>query len=128
LREAQLQREEALQRLREESSQSTESHAPRHEEPRQEEPRHIPAEEPRHAEPRHEQAHHEERPAPPPARAVDPREELADAGLVMIETDRSKAPAAAPVAEEPQPLGRPRRERPQSGPQDDSLEQVETRK
>jgi ribonuclease E len=56
----------------------------------------------------------------------DPKELLQDAGLVMIETDRSKAPPP-PVVEEPQHLGRPRRERPRpEGAQDDALVQVET--
>jgi len=56
---------------------------------------------------------------------VDPKEALESSGLVMIETDRSKAPAA-PVAEEPQHLGRPRRERPKTQADDAPLEQVET--
>jgi len=58
---------------------------------------------------------------------VDPKELLGDSGLVMVETDRSKAPAQ-PQAEEFQQLGRPRRERPKAAPQDEPLEQVETRK
>jgi hypothetical protein len=58
---------------------------------------------------------------------VDPKALLESAGLVMIETDRSKAPAQ-PAAEEPQHLGRPRRERPKPAPQDEELQQVETRK
>jgi hypothetical protein len=46
----------------------------------------------------------------------------------MIETDRAKASPQAP-AEEPQQLGRPRRERPLAAPQEEPpLEQVETRK
>lgn len=57
---------------------------------------------------------------------VDSRELLETAGLVMIETDRSKAPAQ-PAAEEPQqPLGRPRRERPKAVVQEEELQQVET--
>lgn len=60
---------------------------------------------------------------------VDPKELLESAGLVMIETDRAKAGQAhAPVAEEPQPLGRPRRERPKPSSQDTELVQIETRK
>ena len=43
----------------------------------------------------------------------------------MIETDRSKA-NTQPPAEEPQQLGRPRRERPKPTPQDDELVQIET--
>jgi len=58
---------------------------------------------------------------------VDPKELLGDSGLVMVETDRSKA-AVQPPAEEPQQLGRPRRERPKAEAQDETLEQVETRK
>jgi hypothetical protein len=58
---------------------------------------------------------------------IDSKALLESAGLVMIETDRSKAPAQ-PQAEEPQQLGRPRRERPKPAPQDEQLEQVETRK
>lgn len=60
---------------------------------------------------------------------VDPKEMLESAGLVMIETDRSKAAQVqAPVAEETQPVGRPRRERPKPSAQDAELMQVETRK
>jgi hypothetical protein len=57
---------------------------------------------------------------------VDSRELLETAGLVMIETDRSKAPPQ-PALEEPQPpLGRPRRERPKAAVQEEELQQVET--
>ena len=67
-----------------------------------------------------------EQPRPVEAPRIDPKEVLEESGLVMIETDRSKAPAA-PVAEEPQHLGRPRRERPRPAtPQDEELVQVET--
>lgn len=77
-------------------------------------------------------------PAPAPApRAQEPAAEqpkvdskalLESAGLVMIETDRSKAPPPPP-AEEPQHLGRPRRERqkPPSAPEDE-LVQIETKR
>jgi hypothetical protein len=58
---------------------------------------------------------------------VDSRALLESSGLVMIETDRSKAQVAAP-AEEPQHLGRPRRERPKQATQEEELKQVETRK
>jgi len=58
---------------------------------------------------------------------IDPKALLESAGLVMIETDRSKAPAPAPV-EQPQHLGRPRRERPKPPTQDDDLQQVETKR
>ena len=58
---------------------------------------------------------------------VDPKVLLESAGLVMIETDRSKAPPIAPAEEQPQHLGRPRRERPrQSVPQEEELVQIET--
>jgi hypothetical protein len=46
----------------------------------------------------------------------------------MVETDRAKAPPVAPAAEEPQNLGRPRRERPKPQAQDDELKQVETKR
>ena len=58
---------------------------------------------------------------------IDPKALLESAGLVMIETDRSKAPAPAPVEEPQQHLGRPRRERPKPPTQDDDLQQVETK-
>jgi len=58
---------------------------------------------------------------------IDSKALLESSGLVMIETDHSKAQFSAP-AEEPQPLGRPRRERPKAGPQEEELQQVETRK
>lgn len=90
---------------------------PKHEEPRYEEPR---REEPRTA-----------APAPAPQReepGVDSKALLESSGLVMVETDRSKATQIAPQEEEPQRLGRPRRERPKPLPQDEELQQVETRK
>jgi hypothetical protein len=60
---------------------------------------------------------------------LDPKKILDDAGLVMIETDRAKAPPAAYVAEEPAQLGRPRRERQRPAqPQEDDLQQVETKR
>lgn len=69
---------------------------------------------------------------PPPPRVeeprIDPKELLESAGLVMIETDRSKAIVQPAAAEAPQPVGRPRRERPKPQPQDDPLVQIETRK
>jgi hypothetical protein len=111
---------------------------PRHEEPRHEQPRH---EEPRHEEPRHEEPRHEE-PRHQETRREEPRHEeprheepkieakklLDDAGLVMIETDRARAPAQPAATEEPMQLGRPRRERPRPPAQDDDLQQVETGK
>jgi hypothetical protein len=71
-------------------------------------------------------------PAPSPAASVeapriDPKEYLESAGLVMIETDRAKAPDQPQAEEQPAHLGRPRRERPQQQ-QDDELVQIETRK
>jgi hypothetical protein len=53
---------------------------------------------------------------------------LESAGLVMIETDRSKAPAVSVPVEEPLHLGRPRRERPKPQAPDDELQQVETKR
>jgi hypothetical protein len=64
---------------------------------------------------------------PPPAPKIDSKALLESDGLVMIETDRSKAPVAA-VEEAPQQLGRPRRDRPKLAPQEEELQQVETRK
>ncbi len=63
-----------------------------------------------------------------PAPAVVPQDYLAESGLVMVETDRSKAPQAAPVEPEPVSLGRPRRE-PSSAPAEPEAElvQIETR-
>jgi ribonuclease E len=84
-----------------------------HEEPRREEPRY---EEPRREEPRREEPR------------VDAKQLLNEQGLVMIETDRTRAPAQPQASEEAQPLGRPRRERPKPASQEDELVQVETRK
>jgi len=128
-REAQLQREEALRLVREESAQA-ESTTPGHVEAP------APAPMPRHEEPRVEAAapveapreRVEERPAPPPAPKVDAREELASSGLMMVETDRSRAPAPPAAEDEAQHLGRPRRDRPKPAAEDAPLEQVETRK
>jgi len=77
----------------------------------------------RHEEPvvRHEEPVRREEPR------IDSKALLESSGLVMIETDRSRAPVAAPT-EEPQQLGRPRRERPKNAPQEEELQQVETRK
>jgi hypothetical protein len=58
---------------------------------------------------------------------IDSRALLESDGLVMIETDRAKAPAQ-PQAEEPQHLGRPRRERVKAAPQEEELQQVETKR
>jgi hypothetical protein len=74
-----------------------------------------------------------EPPAPPPAPKVeepriDAKQLLNDSGLVMVETDRSRVQVQPPAVEEAQPMGRPRRERPKSPPQEDELVQIETRK
>src|SRR6266850_6007529 len=97
-----------------------------------EEPRY---EEPRREEPQREQAMPvEPKPAPSPAPRVetpriDPKEYLESAGLVMIETDRAKAPVQPQAEEQPEHLGRPRREHPKpQQKQDDELVQIETRK
>ena len=58
---------------------------------------------------------------------VDAKALLESDGLVMIETDRAKAPAA-PIEDATQNLGRPRRERPKPQQEDEELQQVETRK
>ena len=58
---------------------------------------------------------------------IDSKALLDSSGLVMIETDHSKTQFGVP-AEEPQQLGRPRRERPKPAPQEEELQQVETRK
>jgi len=97
-------------------AEQTRQEEPHHEQPRYEPPAPPPVEEPRVEQPRPEQPR------------VDPKELLKDAGLVMIETDRTKVQVQAPVSEEPQHLGRPRRERSKPLPQDDELQQVETRK
>ena len=55
---------------------------------------------------------------------VDPATLLSGAGLVMIETDRSKA-RSIPLEETPPKLGRPRRERARVAPE--ALQQVETK-
>jgi hypothetical protein len=115
---------------------------------RQEQPRHeaIREEQRREAQRledliRAEEAKQEQQPLPLPVeelvRREDPvrREEpkidskalLESSGLVMIETDRSKAQFSLP-SEEPQQLGRPRRERPKPLSQEEELQQVETRK
>ena len=59
---------------------------------------------------------------------IDPKEYLESAGLVMIETDRAKEPAQPQAEEQPEHLGRARRERPKPQQQDDELVQIETRK
>ena len=68
-----------------------------------------------------------EAPAPRQEPKVDSRQLLESDGLVMIETDRSKA-VVAPTEEAPQHIGRPRRERPKPQAQDEELKQVETKR
>ena len=59
---------------------------------------------------------------------IDAKQLLNESGLVMVETDRAKVQVQPQVVEEaPQPVGRPRRERPKPPPQEDQLVQVETR-
>lgn len=92
-----------------------EERAPQTEEPPRQVQEYRPEPEPQREPPRPEQPR------------VDPRELLESAGLVMIETDRAKAPPAPPQPDEPQHLGRPRRERPKAAaPQDEELVQIET--
>jgi hypothetical protein len=117
--EAQLredQRREALRREQEAAHLETQ-----HEQPRQES--YAAVEAPPPPAPRVEQRVEEPRVEVP---RVDPKVLLESAGLVMIETDRSKAPPIAPAGEEPQHLGRPRRERARSEPQEEELVQIET--
>jgi hypothetical protein len=133
-REEQLQREEGL-RLAAAQHQEEAPHqeTPHREAPRQEAARHEEATLPPTLAVRAAALHVEEAPRSveatvPPVRAprVDPQEVLRDAGLVMIETDRAKAPEQ-PKTEEPQQLGRPRRERTNTPAPDDDLKQVETK-
>lgn len=71
----------------------------------------------------------EPRSEPRPEPRIEPKKLLEEAGLVMIETDRTKAaPVAVPQVDEPARLGRPRRERPRSTPEEDALQQVETKR
>jgi len=94
-----------------------------------------PAPEPRQPEPMHAEPVSAEPVRPSPVRhepqqqpKIDPKVLLESAGLVMIETDRSKAPAGCVPAEEPLHLGRPRRERSKAQAQEDELQQVETKR
>jgi len=60
---------------------------------------------------------------------VEPKAELEQSGLVMIETDPSKARTVRAEAEPQQPLGRPRREHnPEPADAEAELVQIETRK
>ncbi len=72
-------------------------------------------------------------PLPPVMPAFEPESpptaELHQSGLVMIETDRSKARSLPAEPEQPQPLGRTRREpKPRPVETEPELEQIETRK
>ncbi|HEV3009560.1 MAG TPA: ribonuclease E/G, partial [Burkholderiales bacterium] len=116
------QRREALARSKEHEPSGEETLPPPVAAPRVEEPA-----------PRVEESVHVEQPVhrEQPVRVepkIDSKVLLESAGLMMIETDRNRVPASAPTEEPPQNLGRPRRERPKAQPQDDTLEQVETRK
>jgi hypothetical protein len=82
--------------------------------------------EPRHEEPRHEEPRREEPRREEPK--IEAKKLLDDAGLVMIETDRARAPAQPALTEEQVQLGRPRRERPRPPTPDEDLQQVETGK
>ena len=110
--------------------------APVREESRAEPPAFLIKEEPR-AEQREAPREHREPapveaappPAPRPAPKIDPKDLLDQAGLVMIETDRSKAPAYQPAPqEEAQQVGRPRRERQKPAQAEEELQQVETKR
>jgi hypothetical protein len=115
---------EQQRRIHELESRAEES---REQEAQREQPYAPPAPPAAHEQPRAEAAQREEPPHIEEPR-IDAQQLLSDSGLVMIETDRSKAPTA-PAAEEPaQALGRPRRERPKPLSQDDELVQIETRK
>jgi hypothetical protein len=114
------QRREALARREEPHSEETLPPA----QPKVEEP--IRFEEPARFE---EPVRFEEPARAEPAKPkIDSKVLLESDGLVMVETDRAKAPPVAAAAEEPQHLGRPRRERPKPPAQDDELKQVETKR
>jgi hypothetical protein len=125
LRHEAIREEQRKEALRREEAQPREE--PKHEEPKHEEPKH---EEPKREEPKHEEPR-AAAPAPQPQRQepkIDSKVLLESSGLVMVETDRSKAAQVAPQPEEPQRLGRPRRDRGRPLAQDEELQQVETRK
>jgi hypothetical protein len=107
---------EAQRRIHELESQREQE--PQHTEPPVAEPRQVeqPQPEPRRPEPRHEEPR------------IDAKKDLEDAGLVMIETDRARAPSQPVVEPEQVQLGRPRRERARPAAQDEDLQQVETGK
>ena len=62
----------------------------------------------------------------PEAPRVEPKVLLSNAGLVMVETDSSRAQTAPAAADAAAPVGRPRRDKPKPAPEE--LVQVETQK
>ncbi|HEX6158405.1 MAG TPA: ribonuclease E/G, partial [Burkholderiales bacterium] len=122
---------EALARKDEPSSEETLPPPPERAEAPVQAPSPVMHAEPVTAEPVREPVREAVRPEPrrtePQAPRIDPKALLESAGLVMIETDRSKA-APAPIEEAQPHLGRPRRERPKPPSQDDDLQQVETKR
>ncbi len=113
-RRPRLEQQRRIHELESRAEQVPHEEPPRQEERQPEQPRYEPpahvVEQPRAEEPR-----------------VDAKQLLDDSGLVMIETDRSKAPAQPVAMEDSQPLGRPRRERPKpQTTQEDELVQIET--
>jgi len=87
--------------------------------------REAPKFEPEVEQPRREVRREQPPAAQAPAPRVDPQAMLGSSGLVMIETDPSKARSVAPAPEQPMPLGRPRRERQRPLPAE-PLVQIET--
>ncbi|HYR34210.1 MAG TPA: Rne/Rng family ribonuclease, partial [Burkholderiales bacterium] len=112
-----------IHELESRAEQTPHEEPPRQEERQPEQPRYEPPASPAE-QPQAEQVHAAEPHIEEPR--VDAKQLLNDSGLVMIETDRSKAVVQPQVVEEQQPAGRPRRERPKPPPQDDELVQVET--
>jgi hypothetical protein len=117
--------EPAREAAREEPAREAAREEPAREAAREEPAREAAREEPRREEPVRIEA---APPAPLPAPArLDPKEILESAGLQMVETNAAKA-RQAPIAPEPVPLGRPRREKPTVQPAaSEELVQVETR-
>ena len=68
-------------------------------------------------------------PLPPPAPVINVDEALKQSGLVMVQTDPSRAGSAPEPGVEPAPAPRPRRERKPAAPKaDEPLMQIETRR
>jgi ribonuclease E len=66
---------------------------------------------------------------PPPVPAINVEEALKQSGLVMVQTDPSRAGSAPEPGVEPAPAPRPRRERKPAAPKaDEPLMQIETRR